>query len=234
MLSPVFVGEGLHTTRITMSYLKIDLGCGSCKKEGTIGLDIHAQPGVDYILNLQTEPLPFPDKSVEYVYSSHCLEHIADPTNLFAEISRVCIDGAKLELWTPYGWENSAFIIDHKLFFNEDHYLHMCVWFVNFWEKILKARWLLKEFTYIVEPDILIEFYNNRISLDFALRYYKGVVKEFCASIEVKRGYQGEILQPNRTFAVNRFSERYSIKSKPSKDTNLNELKKAIKWFSSE
>lgn len=215
-----------------MSYLKIDLGCGSCKKEGTVGVDILAQPGVDYVLNLQIEPLPFPDQSVDYVYSSHCLEHISDPTRVFAEISRVCADGAKLELWTPYAWENSAFIIDHKLFFNEDHYLHMCVWFVDFWEKILKARWLLKEFTYIVEPDVLVELYKNQISLDFAIKYYKGVVKEFCANIEVKRSYKGEIIQPKKTFAVSRFADRYPIKSKSSKNLKLNELKEAIKWFS--
>ncbi len=215
-----------------MSYLKIDLGCGSCKKEGTVGVDILAQPGVDYVLNLQTEPLPFSDQSVDYVYSSHCLEHISDPTRVFAEISRVCADGAKLELWTPYAWENSAFIIDHKLFFNEDHYLHMCVWFVDFWEKILKARWLLKEFTYIVEPDVLVELHKNQISLDFAIRYYKGVVKEFCANIEVQRSYKGEIIQPKKTFAVSRFADRYPIKSKSSENLKSNELKEAIKWFS--
>jgi hypothetical protein len=39
--------------------LRLDLGCGSRKKEGTIGIDIQAQPSVDYVLNIQTEPLPF-------------------------------------------------------------------------------------------------------------------------------------------------------------------------------
>lgn len=217
-----------------MTYLKIDLGCGSCKKEGTIGLDIFAQPGVDYVLNLETEPLPFPDQSVDYVYSSHCLEHLTNPTKLFAEISRVCVDGAKLEIWTPYAWENSAFIIDHKLFFNEDHYLHMCVWFVDFWEKILNARWLLKEFTYIVEADILVELYQSKISLDKAIRYYKGVVKEFCVNIEVKRGYKGETIQPKKFFAVQRFAERYLIPSKSSKNIKENELNEAIEWLSAQ
>nr|WP_290228019.1 class I SAM-dependent methyltransferase [Trichocoleus desertorum] len=217
---------------MAMQHLKIDLGCGFCKKEGTVGVDILAQPGVDYVLNLQTEPLPFPDQSVDYVYSSHCLEHISDPTRVFAEISRVCTDGAKLEFWTPYAWENSAFIIDHKLFFNEDHYLHMCVWFVDFWEKILKARWLLKEFTYIVEPDVLVELYKNQISLDFAVRYYKGVVKEFCANIEVKREYKGETIQPIKTFAVSRSAERYLIKSESDENPKSNDLKEAINWFS--
>jgi len=213
-----------------MGYSKLDLGCGSCKKEGTIGIDIFSQTGVDYVMNLETDYLPLADKSVDYVYSSHCLEHLKDPTKLFTEISRVCVDGAKLELWTPYAWENSAFIIDHKLFFNEDHYLHMCVWYVDFWEKILNSRWILK-FTYIIEPHILVELYENEINLDFALKYYKGIVKEFCAHIEIKREYNSEIIQPNRTFAVNRSSRKYTIVSKSNISVKENNLQKAINWF---
>lgn len=40
-----------------MNKLKIDLGCGSCKKQETIGIDIHPEPDVDYVVNLQTETL---------------------------------------------------------------------------------------------------------------------------------------------------------------------------------
>jgi SAM-dependent methyltransferase len=216
-----------------MSYLKIDLGCGSCKKEGTVGLDIQAQLGVDYVLNLQTDPLPFPNQSVEYAYSSHCLEHIVDPTHLFSEIGRVCIDGAKLEFWTPYAWENSAFIIDHKLFFNEDHYFHMCVWYVDFWEKILGSRWLLKELVYIIEPNILVELYKHKLNLDFAIRYYKGIVKEFCAIMEVKREYKSKTIQPKKNFAISRSSKKYPIKSIVSENVTSSDIKRAIEWFSS-
>ncbi|MEA5582846.1 class I SAM-dependent methyltransferase [Nodularia harveyana UHCC-0300] len=215
-----------------MSYLQIDLGCGGCKKPETIGIDIFPQPGVDYIVNFETELLPLANNSVDYVYSSHCLEHLKDPTKIFAEISRVCIDGAKLELWTPYAWENSAFIIDHKLFFNEDHYLHICVWFVDFWRKILNATWILTEFTFIIEPQILVELYENKISLDFALKYYKGIVKEFCANIEVRKDYQGEIVQPQRTFSVSRSAPRHLIPSQMNTSFSDTQLEAAIDYFS--
>ena len=39
--------------------LKIDLGCGSNKKEGYIGVDILDVPGVDYVTDLSKNPLPF-------------------------------------------------------------------------------------------------------------------------------------------------------------------------------
>ena len=176
------------------SNLKLDLGCGSCKKEGTIGIDIQSQPGVDYVVNFDLEPLPLPNKSAEYIYSSHCLEHLANPVKLLQEVSRVCIDCASVEFWTPYAWENSAFIYDHKTFFNEDHYLHMCVWYVDFWKNILNSRWILKDIVYIIDSSVLIDLYSNKINLDFALKYYKGIVKEFGVFIQVCHQYQSKDL----------------------------------------
>lgn len=214
--------------------LKIDLGCGSRKKEGTIGIDLIEQPGVDYALNLQTEPLPFPNQSVEYVHSSHFLEHIENAhyvVQIFKEISRVCVDGAQLELWTPYAWSNSAFVFGHNLFFNEDHYLHLCAWNSNFWEKELKARWLLKEVTYIIDPDVLIELYKTNTTLDFALKYYKDVVREFGVFIEVRHDYKGDNLQFKKTFAVERSATKYPVKSSEVGWNQL-ELEKALEWFS--
>src|SRR4051794_22786124 len=93
---------------------RIDLGCGSVKKEGTLGVDILPLPGVDHVVDVEAQPIPFADQSVEYVHSSHFLEHAQNPTRIFAEISRVCADRARLELWTPYAWSNPAFVLDHR------------------------------------------------------------------------------------------------------------------------
>lgn len=215
--------------------LRLDLGCGNCRKEGTIGLDIQPGPGVDHVLDLANQPLPFADRTVAYVHSSHFLEHVKDPTQLFAEITRVAADGARLEFWTPYAWENSAFIIDHKMFFNEDHYLHICVWFVDFWEKILKARWQLEEFTYVLNPVVAVDLHRGRIPLDFALRYHKGVVKEFGVHITVRRDKPAVNTKPRRTFCVGRNEARYPL---PERDYTLDlnpgrvALDRAIAWLS--
>lgn len=186
---------------------KIDLGCGSNKREGCLGIDIQNIPGVDYVVDLRVEPLPFPDQSVDYVYSRHFFEHIADPTPIFAEIGRVASSGAQLEFWNPYAFSGSAFIFDHKIFLNEEHYLHMCVKHVDFWKDILRSQWLLKEIRYIIEPAVLVDLQRNKHSLDFAIKYFKDVVLEFGVFIEVQRDYQGPILQPVRTWAVNEYSQ---------------------------
>lgn len=214
--------------------LKIDIGCGSCKKDGYLGVDILDVPGVDHIVDLRTESLPFPDKSVASVFSSHFLEHIADPTRIFAEISRVSMEGAMLELWTPYAWSNSAFIIDHKLFFTEDHYLHMCNWYVDFWKNILHARWALLEFQYVITPAVLAELAHNNVDLDFAIRYHKGVVAEFCARIEISRDDRADAVSiPRRTFSLDRDSTRYLLPDRVSSAPSVASLNAAINKFSS-
>jgi SAM-dependent methyltransferase len=193
--------------------LRIDIGCGSVKKEGTIGIDIHEQPGVDHVVDIENQPLPFADRSVEYVHSSHFLEHATNPGRVFAEISRVCADNARLELWTPYAWSNTAFVLDHKTFFTEEIYLHMCVFFVDFWRKILDARWILNEFHYVVDPMVLCYLKKNQISLDFALRHLHNVAWEFCAHITVSRADRtiGNT-SIKRTFSVSRDAPRYEIR----------------------
>ncbi len=194
-----------------MTDLRIDLGCGNAKKEGTIGLDIVAGPGVDHVVDLVNAPLPFPDRSVSYVYSSHFLEHVQNPAPIFAEISRVAADGATLEFWTPYAWENSAFVIDHKSFLNEDHYLHMCVWYVDFWESVLKVRWLLQEITYVLLPSVAVDLHQRRIPIEHALRYYKGVVREWGVRLEVRRDKPAPETRPRRALALDRNGKRWEL-----------------------
>ena len=213
--------------------LRIDIGCGSVKKEGTIGIDIVPGAGVDHVLDVLGQPLPFPDRSVAYVHSSHFLEHVNDPSALFVEITRVARDGATLEFWTPYAWENSAFIIGHKMFFNEDHYLHMCVWFVDFWENILKARWLLKEFTYVIHPDVALDLRRRQVPFEHALRYFKGVVKEWGVILEVRRDKPAPEARPRRTIALERNGERWEL---PRVDytmgrTPASDARAAMEWL---
>jgi len=187
--------------------LRIDLGCGSIKKEGTLGLDILAAPGVDYVLNIGKQPLPFEDRSVEYVYSSHFLEHTPNFGDVFVEISRVCANGAQLELWTPYGWSNSAFVLDHKFFFTEEVYHHICLWYVDFWVDALKARWILNEFRYVVPPETLAYLKANRISLDFALKHLHNIAREFGTYITVLHDDLTASSPPfKRTVATDRFA----------------------------
>jgi len=55
---------------------KIDLACGSNKKEGYCGIDIADCPGVDIVHDLTQYPWPIEDNSVDLIHCSHYMEHI--------------------------------------------------------------------------------------------------------------------------------------------------------------
>ncbi len=218
---------------MTIDGLRIDLGCGAMKKEGTIGLDIVQLPTVDYVLNLETEPLPFADGSVAYVHSSHFLEHTHDPRHLLQEISRVCCDGARLELWMPYAWSGDAFVMEHTFYWAEEIYLHMCVKYYDYWVKQLNARWVLNEFQYVIDAQTLLFLKQRNISLDIGIRYYHDIVREFCAHITV---LHDDLAVPTpiyrRTFSAgNRFAPRYEIKTERMPDINDREVERAVRHF---
>src|ERR1700730_9732571 len=85
---------------------KVELGCGLNKRPGFFGIDIARAAGVDLVLDIEREALPFPDSSIDYLYSSHTFEHLAAPgapIQTLREIVRIGKHGGDLEIWTPYG-----------------------------------------------------------------------------------------------------------------------------------
>lgn len=91
--------------------MKIDIGCGPNKKDGFIGLDQHAFEGVDHIVQLGREPLPFADGTVEEAHASHFLEHLTavERCQLLNELFRVMKPGAKATIIVPHWGSNRAY-----------------------------------------------------------------------------------------------------------------------------
>ncbi len=84
--------------------IKLDIGCGKKKKEGFIGIDCIAFPGVDHVLNVADERWPFDDNSVDEVYASHIIEHLTarERVAFVNELYRVLKPGAKCTLIAPH------------------------------------------------------------------------------------------------------------------------------------
>ena len=80
---------------------KIDLGCGLNKKEGYVGIDIRALEGVDIVRDVNNRGLSFSDSTIEYVYTSHFLEHTSNLIFIMNEIYRVCCNNALVEIVVP-------------------------------------------------------------------------------------------------------------------------------------
>ncbi len=84
--------------------MKIDLGCGTNKKEGFTGVDQYAMPGVDVVCNLGKDRWPWEDDSVDEAHTSHFVEHLnaSERIHFANELHRVLKPGAACTLIVPH------------------------------------------------------------------------------------------------------------------------------------
>ena len=80
----------------------LDVGCGSSKHPGAVGLDISADTDADVVHDLDDLPLPFEDASFDQVLMQDVIEHVAEPIRLMEELHRICRAGARIQLRTPH------------------------------------------------------------------------------------------------------------------------------------
>jgi SAM-dependent methyltransferase len=79
---------------------RLNLGAGQSAIPGFINIDLSER--ADLNLDLSVDTLPFPDSSVQTVFSSHTLEHISDYLFALSEIYRVLRHDGELLLSLPY------------------------------------------------------------------------------------------------------------------------------------
>ena len=107
----------------------LDLGCGTCehlKAFNKLGFEV---VGVDLspvslksagqlnvkITNIETEPLPFPPNSFDFVFSKSVIEHLRNPSRLMENALEVLRPGGTAVFMTP-SWAHSywgPFYVDH-------------------------------------------------------------------------------------------------------------------------
>src|SRR5262249_50745472 len=157
------------------------------KKEGCFGLDMVPGAAVDYVVNLNSEPLPFDDDSIEYVYSCHALEHLTNFGLLLRELLRVCKHDASIEIWTPYGASRDASMPGHTIFVNEHLWEHWCYLFDRHWLGDIPGYFLWEESEYRLTPNIAEDLVMLNIPLEFAIRHMFDIAYEWCVRIRVKK-----------------------------------------------
>ena len=86
----------------------VNIGCGSRKYPGQIGLDRYPASAADLLADL-SRGLPFADGSVDEIVAEHVLEHVPDLVALMEEIHRVLAPGGVLRLEVPYFAHPDAF-----------------------------------------------------------------------------------------------------------------------------
>jgi len=110
--------------QVPQGVLKLDLGCGTKKQPGFVGVDAKPFPGVDHVFDVGRDVWPFADNSVDEAFSSHSLEHVPAKevdweltplvppgikkvvrwprAHFFNELYRVLKPGAKATIITPH------------------------------------------------------------------------------------------------------------------------------------
>ena len=197
--------------------MKIDIGCGDHKRVGFVGIDAVKGPNSDIICDIAMERWPIENDSVDYVLSSHCLEHISKDQliHVFQEISRVSRDGAVVEFWLPHAFHRDAYVLGHVSYFTEVDFYHFCG---EVWALSLGARWNLREVRYHVSPLVLSRLGHAGILAETAVMHMTDVIKEFGVFIEI---HKSDAFTSNRPFQLTIVDDVPGILLHETRTTNL-------------
>lgn len=87
----------------------LDVGCGSAKYPGAIGVDTNRETDADVLCHVDRGGLPFRDNSFDQVRAIHVIEHVADVLATMDEFHRVARPGGMVFLVTPHYTDFSSF-----------------------------------------------------------------------------------------------------------------------------
>jgi SAM-dependent methyltransferase len=80
----------------------LDIGCGSAKTPGAVGLDISPSTAADIVHDLDVFPYPIEDSSFDQILLQDVIEHVREPIRVFEELHRIARPGAQIQLRTPH------------------------------------------------------------------------------------------------------------------------------------
>ena len=80
----------------------LDLGCGSAKTPGAVGIDVSPDTDADIVHDLDQFPYPLEDAGFDHVLMQDVLEHLNNPIRVMEELHRVLRPGGRLQLRTPH------------------------------------------------------------------------------------------------------------------------------------
>lgn len=175
--------------------VKLDIGCGSKKKEGFVGIDRIKFDGVDVVCDVGVAPLPYEDNTVDEVHSSHFVEHLSasERIHFMNELSRVMKPGAKATIIVPHYSSGRAY----------GDLTHQWPPVSEFWFYYLKKEWRMQNaphtdqehwpggyccdfdatWGYGLHPSLLV---RNQEYQQFALNFYREAAQDIHATL-VKR-----------------------------------------------
>lgn len=89
----------------------LDIGCGTNKTAGAIGMDVNPRTAADVIHDLDARPYPFEDDWFDEIICRHVIEHVNDPVTVMSELHRITRPGGVIKIVAPH-WTNPDFATD--------------------------------------------------------------------------------------------------------------------------
>lgn len=145
--------------------MNVDLGCGMRKVPGWIGIDIRPFRGVDFVLDLERDKLPFEDDTIDSFKAIHLFEHFT-PEGLFwciEECWRCLRPTGRFYISVPKAGTPAWYVHpDHKIHFIEDTFAFFQVpaegkdphgYLKHFWHVAVLDAW---------EQEIKVYMYPNK------------------------------------------------------------------------
>jgi SAM-dependent methyltransferase len=168
--------------------LRLDLGCGFVKPAGFIGMDNFIGSDVqfendenppDIVMDINSEPWPFPDECCEEVRSSHFLEH-SNLDHVFLESFRVLKPGGIFFFVVPYANSAEGMFPGHSIFLTEQ-WFHKNMTFQDRF-RIIDERFDPSE-SYMEWPWLL----RKVVPFDFARRHLFNVCSQMWIQAVVRK-----------------------------------------------
>ena len=100
-----------HATSAKTNPRVLDIGCGTNKVPGAVGMDVNPRTAADVIHDLDDLPYPFADDEFDEVIGRHVIEHVRDPMAVMSELHRITRAGGMVKLVAPH-WTNPDFATD--------------------------------------------------------------------------------------------------------------------------
>ncbi len=108
------------------SSVKLNLGSGARPLEGYINVDKNPKsPEINIIWDLNKEPWPFENDSVDEIIMNNVLEHLEDCNRAMKEIYRILKKGSMAKITVPhFTWQLAYTDPTHKHFFGYNTFFY--------------------------------------------------------------------------------------------------------------
>lgn len=92
--------------------MKLNLGSGNKRIPDYLNIDNNPNSNPDYVLDIEKDPFPFPDNSVDHILAHHILEHLGDGFfHCIKELYRIAKPNTIIDVKVPHP-RHDIFLID--------------------------------------------------------------------------------------------------------------------------